>query len=130
MKLRLFFAVLLAQVLSMAAYAFDAKIGGIYYKFHGGEAEVTYQSENFNDYSGEITIPTSVTYNDNTYVVTSIGVAAFYGCSGLTAINIPEGVTSIGWEPFRDCNHLERFYVKKGSKALLAIWQAGYNKTH
>ena len=41
---------------------------------------------------GEITIPKAA----NGYTVTSIGGAAFRGCSGLTSITIPEGVTSIG----------------------------------
>ena len=29
-------------------------------------------------------------------LVTSIGNRAFYGCSGLTSVTIPDGVTSIG----------------------------------
>lgn len=32
--------------------------------------------------------------------VTSIGGSAFYGCSGLTSISIPNSVTSIGWGHF------------------------------
>ena len=32
--------------------------------------------------------------------VTSIGGAAFYGCSGLTSITIPNSVTSIGYNAF------------------------------
>ena len=87
MKFRLFFAVLFAQVLSMKALAYDAKIDGIYYNFLGEQAEVTFKkysdSNYFSDYSAEITIPASVTYNDKTYVVTSIGKSAFQNCSGL-----------------------------------------------
>jgi hypothetical protein len=32
-----------------------------------------------------------------------IGDYAFYGCSSLTAVTIPDGVTTIGEEAFRDC---------------------------
>ncbi len=35
-----------------------------------------------------------------------IGAYAFYGCSGLTSITIPESVTSIGGSAFSDCSNL------------------------
>lgn len=38
--------------------------------------------------------------------VTSIGGAAFYGCSGLCSIVIPNSVTSIGGYAFMDCSGL------------------------
>ncbi|MDY4184476.1 MAG: leucine-rich repeat domain-containing protein, partial [Sodaliphilus sp.] len=40
---------------------------------------------------------TSVTIPNS---VTSIGERAFYGCSGLTSVTIPNSVTSIGYEAF------------------------------
>ena len=46
---------------------------------------------------------TSITIPDN---VTSIGHSAFDGCAGLTSITIPGGVTSIGDYAFRDCYKL------------------------
>ena len=39
--------------------------------------------------------------------VTSIGERAFYDCTGLTSITIPDGVTSIGGGAFVDCTGLE-----------------------
>ena len=40
--------------------------------------------------------------------VTSIGNAAFYGCSGMTELTLPDGVTSIGESAFRDCSGLSK----------------------
>ncbi len=57
-------------------------------------------------YSGDITIPSFITYNDVEYSVTSIGNAAFSECTGLTSITIPNSVTSIGAEAFRECRGL------------------------
>ena len=43
--------------------------------------------------------------------VTAIGKEAFYGCSGLTSLTIPSSVTSIGNWAFDDCSGLTSIYV-------------------
>ena len=48
-----------------------------------------------------ITIPNSVT---------SIGIWAFEGCSGLTSVTIPNSVTSIAYSAFGSCTNLENVY--------------------
>ena len=57
-------------------------------------------------YTGAVNIPATVTYNGKTYSVTSIGNGAFYGCSGLTSVTIPNSVTSIGRSAFESCSSL------------------------
>jgi hypothetical protein len=46
---------------------------------------------------------TAITIPDG---VTTIGMEAFFGCSSLTAITIPDGVTTIGIEAFYGCSSL------------------------
>jgi hypothetical protein len=80
---------------------------GIYYKITGDNTvSVTYKDSNYNNYSGRVTIPTVVTYEGKTYTVTKVDNLAFFGCTGLTAVTIPETVTSIGNRAFRGCTAL------------------------
>lgn len=54
--------------------------------------------------TGELIIPESVDYLENTYDVTIIGEYAFAGCSGLTgSLTIPNSVTNIGEYAFSQC---------------------------
>ena len=91
----------------MAANAHDFEVDGIYYNlFTSTEVEVTFKGSNntsYDEYAGKVEIPESVTYNGNTYSVTSIGDRAFYGCTGLTSITIPNSMTSIEQYAFDGC---------------------------
>ena len=53
------------------------------------------------------TIPASITYKGTSYNVTSIGYRAFFGCSSLASVKIPDSVTSIGSSAFAYCSSLK-----------------------
>lgn len=96
MKKRLLLIMCLCLLAGMNAFAYQELIGGIAYNFSGNEATVTYISGgSTNQYSGDVVIPASVTYNGNTYTVTKIGEYSFQGCYNLTSVTIPESVTTI-----------------------------------
>ena len=113
------FSFMLATILclvSIKAFAHDIEAKNsdgvtIYYNYiNQNELSVCYRGSNYNTYSdeytGEVVIPASVTYNGKTYSVTSISAIAFYGCTGLTSVTIPETVTSIGYLAFYGCTGL------------------------
>ena len=50
--------------------------------------------------------------------VTSIGIAAFQGCSGLTSLTIPSGVTSIGKYAFSGCRGLTSLTIPSGVTSI------------
>ena len=97
---------------SFSALAYDCKVDGIYYDLNNDDktASVTYMglytSDNKDAYVGNIIIPESITYSGTTYSVTSIGDNAFWGCSGLTSVTIPNSVSYIGKYAFASCSGL------------------------
>ena len=100
--------VLLLALTATAATAYDFKVDGIYYDKNsdGTSVSVTYRDDYYKSYSGSVIIPEQVTYSRTTYSVTSIGYRAFYGCSGLTSVSIPNSVTEIGNYAFDGCSGL------------------------
>ena len=109
---KLFLSMMLLA-LPILASAYDCQVDGIYYNLNSEEetAEVTYQSKDLYDnitsvYSGSVDIPERFTYEGVDYTVASIAYRAFYNCSGLTSITIPNSVTSIGGGAFENCSGL------------------------
>ena len=120
------FAFLLSTLCVMSMLAYDFQSGGLYYNItSSATVEVTKGDVNYSD---EVVIPISVTYNDITYAVTRIGESAFEGShaydvvmpnnitsignkafqfSRLQILKIPSSVTSIGEQVFKSCSFLE-----------------------
>ncbi len=115
----------------MVLWAYDVEIDGIYYNLDetNKSAEVT-----FGDviYSDIIVLPSEVSYNNEKYEVTTIGVYAFRDCdklkevkipisvqsiesyafwnSSITSITIPENVSSISSTAFQSCDYLDTIF--------------------
>ena len=54
--------------------------------------------------------------NSNTYYTSNdvIGTCAFHGCSELTSLNLPAGITGIGWGAFEGCSGLTSLTLPAG----------------
>ena len=122
------------SLIGTKAFAHDIEVANadgvpVYYDYNGiSELKVTYyyingyydDSGNWVDdyeerpYSGNVTIPSTVTYHGTKYTVNSIGTSAFYNCSGLTSLSIPSSVTSIGSSAFYGCSGLTSVIIPSG----------------
>ncbi len=107
---------LLALLMPATATAHDFEVDGIYYNIlNDNEVAVTFRGHFFNeyteDYSGDIIIPATVTYDGSTYAVTAIGDDTFYDSTALTSISIPNSVAAIGLGAFYHCSVLTSITV-------------------
>ena len=103
-KLNLLFTALLLMCCVGTAKAVEVTIDGIKYDVITKAKQATVISGG--NYSGDIVIPSEITYNNVTCSVTSIGNYAFEWCSRLTSITIPNSITSIGEFAFYQCSGL------------------------
>ena len=113
------FALLLALFLGLGtAYAHDFSAVSpsgqtLYYNIINATnhyVELTYPGtfiepwEGYTKPTGNISLPSTVTYNGTQYTVTKIGEIAFANCTGLTgSLTIPNTVTTIEHGAFMDC---------------------------
>ena len=122
LSLVLFLSMTSVQIFAQTDYSSD----GIYYILEDGKASVTFNERDvdeegdpdYNDYFGNIVIPSSVTYYGNTFPVTSIGEFAFRRCSGLTSVTIPSSVTSIEYAAFQECSSLTRLTIPRSVTSI------------
>lgn len=78
-------------------------------------AEVTYGD---NSYTGDIIIPETITYEDATYTVTSIGGSAFQGCHDLTSIYLPQTIETLASWSFTGCSLLKEIEFPENLKSI------------
>ena len=98
-------SLILSVFFSISASAYDVEVDGIYYLTP--KKNVAIVTKGYKEYSGDITIPSSIKVNDLEYTVKEIEESAFSGCRSLTSVTIPNSVTSIGERAFLRCGRLK-----------------------
>ena len=131
----LFIAALLGWSLSASADSeCDFTVDNIHYKYLVGktdEVAVSYREYEsgryggyYNDYTGAITVPATVTYNSVTYKVTAVGSSAFRECPSLTSVSLPNTITSIGAYAFFDGSSIRSVNIPQ---AVTSIGASAFN---
>ncbi|MCF0193347.1 MAG: leucine-rich repeat domain-containing protein [Prevotella sp.] len=106
----------LVSIISVQAEVF--KVDGINYNITSSTdltCEVAVLEER---YSGDIIIPSSVSYDGKTYSVTGIDEFAFGICFQLNSVTIPNSVTRIGDLAFFSCNNLTSITIPNSVKTI------------
>lgn len=92
--------------------AYDFEVDGMYYNLLSATdltVEVTWGD---NAYSGEVVIPSTITYQSRNLAVVGISSSAFYNDSALTSITIPQSIASIYDNSFEGCKSLKHLYIE------------------
>ncbi|MBR5673045.1 MAG: leucine-rich repeat protein [Muribaculaceae bacterium] len=115
------FALVAALASALGANAYDFVEPGFYLNITGtNTVEITYNNSNpnYNSYTGNVSIPSTITHNGTTYTVTAIGNNAFRNCDGLTGVSIPNTVTKLGNFAFYECPSLTTINIPYGVTTL------------
>ena len=125
----LLFALSLGMQWAYAAYDFSATINGntLYFSFSGGTSsngsvgvtcpgssvpnDPTSWPSTYTKPTGHVIIPSTVTYNNQTFTVAYISSRAFLKCDGITEITIPSTIGYIGENAFYNCTALKRVNI-------------------
>ena len=104
-KVLLSFLLMLLPILVSATY-----INGINYNLYSPTKTATVIQA---PYSGNVNIPSQVTYSGVTYTVKSIDYEAFRNCNTLISVTIPNSVTEIGINAFKGCSSLASITIPR-----------------
>lgn len=88
------------------AFAFEYTYEGQTLKYTILSEEAKTCQVSLNSVSGQLVIPSTAKSENTEYSVVAIGFRAFYGCSDLTSVSIPNTITVIEHDAFNRCSGL------------------------
>ena len=118
---------LLATVVCLSSFAYDFEANGIFYALTDEEWDSETDSYVYRSvavtsgdalYAGDISIPSSVIYNEQTYPVKYIWDEAFANCPRLTSVVLPNTIQSIH-SAFQNCKMLSSVSLQDGLTSIM-----------
>ena len=110
--IKLFLTTIALLLCSVMANAYDFEVDGMYYNLLSATDLTVEVTEGENEYSGEVIIPSTITYQSRTLAVVGISSWAFGYDSTLTSITIPQSIVSIYDDSFVNCKSLKHLYIE------------------
>ena len=86
----------------------DSTVGVTYPNYYWRYSEYYY---GYSKPVGDLVIPNSILHDNVNYQVVSIENNAFYNCTGIHSLVIPDSVTSIGESAFYGCSGIDSLYL-------------------
>ena len=108
-------------ILPIEAAAYDFESGDFCYKILSSErltVEVVKTARKYAGFVSLLSIPESVEYGGKKYGIATIGAGAFFNCTELTSVTIPENVTTIGERAFFNCKALQSIVLGDSISAI------------
>ena len=97
------------------------EVDGIYYNIlesYSKTVEVTFNGnsyDSFDEYKGDIKIPSEINYNGVTYTVVGLGKNCFSSCTNLKSLELPSTLETVDNTAFYKCNNLSALVLNCNS---------------
>lgn len=119
------FLTTLLLVYSCFISAQDFEANGISYIITSDVNRTVAVASSPSGYAGAVVIPETVNFGSTVYTVNAIDDGAFFSCSGVTSVIMPNSLTKIGTDAFSGCSGLTEVTV---SDCLVSIGDRAFYK--
>ena len=96
----------------------EVNISGITYRYNSENASVYVNGLENGELATTVTIPDTIRVEQKEYQVTAIGGDAFFDCTNLESITLPDGLKSIELQAFAGCTSLESISLPDSVTAI------------
>lgn len=110
--------IMLSLIMSVSAIAASFEEDGISYDILSDEEHTVEVVNNNSAYVGDVVIPARVQHEGVMYTVAAIHFQAFFKCTQLYSVSIPETVTDMGRYSFTQCTSLEEVTLPKNAAVI------------